>query len=77
MEMWRWITIAISVVVGSIGAWWEFKQMYRKNIDSILQSLEELRRLRRELIFLLRIYLIIFVEATLGDENIYADRGME
>ena len=45
MEMWRWITIAISVVVGSIGAWWEYKQMYRKNIDSILQSLEELKDL--------------------------------
>ncbi len=45
MEMWRWITIAISVVAGSIGAWWEYKQMYRKNIDSILQSLEELKDL--------------------------------
>jgi len=45
MEMWRWIAIVISVVVGSIGAWWEYKQMYRKNIDSILKSLEELKDL--------------------------------
>lgn len=45
MEVWRWVVIAVSIVIGIIGAWWEYRHMYRKNIDSILKSLDELKEL--------------------------------
>ena len=45
MEVWRWVAIAVSIVIGIVGAWWEYRHMYRKNIDSILESLNELKEL--------------------------------
>ena len=45
MEVWRWVGIAVSIVIGIIGAWWEYRHMYRKNIDSILKSLDESKEL--------------------------------
>lgn len=45
MEVWRWVAIAVSIVIGIVGAWWEYRHMYRKNIDSILKSLNELKEL--------------------------------
>jgi VIT1/CCC1 family predicted Fe2+/Mn2+ transporter len=48
METWRWCVVAGAVSIGIVGAWWEYKQMYRKNVDSILKSLEELKELEEE-----------------------------
>ena len=45
MEVWRWVAIAVSIGIGIVGAWWEYRHMYRKNIDSILESLNELKEL--------------------------------
>ena len=45
MEVWRWVAIAVSIVIGIVGAWWEYRHMYQKNIDSILKSLNELKEL--------------------------------
>jgi MFS family permease len=45
LAAWHWFVIAGTLVVGVAAAWWEYKQMYRKNIDSILRSLEELKEL--------------------------------
>ena len=45
MEVWRWVAIAVSIVIRIVGAWWEYRHMYRKNIDSILKSLNDLKEL--------------------------------
>lgn len=45
METWRWIIIIACIPVGIILAFWEYKKMYKANVWSILQSLEELKEL--------------------------------
>jgi len=43
-----WITFTGGGVICGIVAWWEYKRMYRKNIDTIQQSLEELRKMEEQ-----------------------------
>ena len=45
MELWRWIVIGVFVIVGAVGAYWEYKRMYNNNLDTILKSLDELKAL--------------------------------
>ena len=45
IEPWRWAVIVAVICICFGGAWWEYKRMYRKNIDSILKSLDELKEL--------------------------------
>ncbi|MEA4917495.1 hypothetical protein [Proteiniphilum sp.] len=48
MELWRWITIGGTIIVGIMAAIWEYKRMYKKNINSILESLDELKELEED-----------------------------
>lgn len=48
MEAWRWIVIFIAVIIGIIGSIWEYKRMYKKNVEIIQSSLEELKELEEE-----------------------------
>lgn len=45
IELWRWWIIAAAIFLGTLISIWEYKRMYRRNIDSILKSLEELKEL--------------------------------
>ena len=45
IALWRWFVIGAIISVSIIGAIWEYKRMYRRNFDSILNSLEELKEL--------------------------------
>lgn len=45
IQPWRWFAIITIVFVGGIGGYWEYKRMYRRNFNSILKSLEELKEL--------------------------------
>ena len=45
VALWRWAAIIAAICIGIVGCWWEYKRMYRKNVDSILKSLEELKEL--------------------------------
>lgn len=42
---WRWWIAATAISVGILLAVWEYKRMYRRNIDSIMSSLEKLKEL--------------------------------
>ena len=48
IELWRWAALAVAFIIAPIAAWWEYKRMYKKNFDSILKSLEELKELEEE-----------------------------
>lgn len=48
MELWRWITLLVCLGVGIVGGFWEYKKMYRANVESILKSLDELKELEEE-----------------------------
>jgi hypothetical protein len=48
MELWRWITIGGAVAVGIVAAVWDYKKMYKQNINSILESLNEIRELKED-----------------------------
>lgn len=45
IEPWRWGVFCAIIPIGIIGAFWEYKRMYRRNFNSILKSLEELKEL--------------------------------
>lgn len=45
IQPWRWFVIITIVFVGAIAGYWEYKRMYRRNFNSILKSLEELKEL--------------------------------
>jgi hypothetical protein len=48
MPAWTWAVVCGSTGVGIILGRWEYKRMFRKNIDSILKNLEELKKMERE-----------------------------
>ncbi|MDH6304914.1 amino acid transporter [Parabacteroides sp. PF5-5] len=48
MENWRWIVIGSAIPLGVILGYLEYKKMYKKNTNAILQSLEELKELEEE-----------------------------
>lgn len=48
MELWRWFGIAGIVIIGIVSAIWENKRMYKKNINSILESLDEIKELEED-----------------------------
>ena len=45
-QTWKWFVLFGALGVGAVGTWWEYKQMYQKNIQSIQKSLEELEELK-------------------------------
>lgn len=45
MELWRWVVVIAAIPVAAVGAYWEYKRMYKANIASILKSLDELKEL--------------------------------
>lgn len=45
MELWRWAAIGGTVAAGVVAAIWDYKRMYKKNINSILESLNEIKEL--------------------------------
>jgi len=45
VEPWRWGAFGAGLLIGAIGCVWEYKRMYRRNFESILKSLEELKEL--------------------------------
>ncbi len=49
MELWRWVVIGIFVIIGIIGAYWEYKRMYKANTDAILNSLDKLKELEENI----------------------------
>lgn len=48
MELWRWIIIGVIIIIGALTAVWEYKRIYKKNLNSILESLDELKELMEE-----------------------------
>ena len=48
MELWRWIIISVFIVIGIIGACWEYKRIYRANTSTILDSLDKLKELEED-----------------------------
>jgi len=42
---WRWLGIITAIIAGSIFCFWEYKRIYRRNFNTILKSLEELKEL--------------------------------
>ena len=42
---WRWIAMIAILIAGVFLCFWEYKRMYRRNFNSILKSLEELKEL--------------------------------
>lgn len=48
METWRWIAIIACIPVAITLAIWEYKRIYKFNIDSISSSLKEIRELEQE-----------------------------
>jgi FtsH-binding integral membrane protein len=44
----RWAFVCGVIGVGAIVGWWEYRQLYRKNINAIQQSLEELKELESD-----------------------------
>ena len=46
METWRWATVLIIIFgVFPLGIYWQYKKVYKANIQSIIDSLEELKDL--------------------------------
>lgn len=45
MELWRWIAIILFIPIALALAIWEYKRVYKLNIESMLNSLEELKEL--------------------------------
>ena len=45
IESWRWVVFGAGLLIGVVGSVWEYKRIYRRNFDSILKSLEELKEL--------------------------------
>ncbi|MDR2916661.1 MAG: hypothetical protein LBV74_17835 [Tannerella sp.] len=45
IEYWRWGILIALVFAGTIGFFWEYKRIYRRNFNSILKSLDELKDL--------------------------------
>ena len=46
METWRWAGIIVSIFgIFPLGVYWQYKKVYKANIQSILNSLEELKDL--------------------------------
>ncbi|MDR2776316.1 MAG: hypothetical protein LBC19_16580 [Tannerella sp.] len=48
VSAWQWAVICGMIGVGIVLGRWEYKRMFRKNIDSILKDLEELEKLKSE-----------------------------
>jgi hypothetical protein len=47
MELWRWAVVLSTIPVGIAGGYWEYKRMGMKNINSIINSLKELKELKK------------------------------
>jgi hypothetical protein len=47
-QTWKWIFLFGALAMATVGTWWEYKQMYQKNIGIIQKSLEELKELEEE-----------------------------
>jgi len=45
VELWKMCALIAGLFIGAIGAMWEYKRVYRRNFDTILNSLEELKEL--------------------------------
>jgi len=45
VEPWKMCALIAGLFIGAIGAMWEYKRVYRRNFDTILNSLEELKEL--------------------------------
>ena len=45
VEPWRMGALIAALFIGAIGAVWEYKRVYKRNFDTILKSLEELKEL--------------------------------
>ena len=43
-----WVYLICAVVLGALVTFWSYKRIYQKNIDSIKNSLEEMRELKEE-----------------------------
>lgn len=48
LPAWKWSSVAGALGGGIVACWWEYKRMFRKNTDSILKNLEELKALESE-----------------------------
>lgn len=48
MELWRWMFIGFVIVFTIVFSCWIYKKLYKKNIASMLQSLDELKELKEE-----------------------------
>jgi Flp pilus assembly protein TadB len=44
-NLWTWLIFAGTIGICSVLSWWEYKRMYRKNMDIIQQSVEEMKEL--------------------------------
>ena len=44
----QWTSLVCGCIVGIIIAYWQYKRLYDKNIETILKSLEEIRELKEE-----------------------------
>ncbi|GHT76897.1 membrane protein [Bacteroidia bacterium] len=47
-QIWQWIFLFGALAMGAVGSWWEYRQMYQKNINTIQKSLEEMKELEEE-----------------------------
>jgi len=45
MELWRLVAVITAIPIAIVGSYWEYKRMGMRNINSILNSLEELKEL--------------------------------
>ena len=45
IESWRWAALLSAIPIGTAAGYWEYKRMGMRNINSILNSLEELKEL--------------------------------
>ena len=48
IDLWMWMLYLSGLFIGVIGSIWEYKRVNRRNFDSILKSLEELKELEEE-----------------------------
>jgi protein-S-isoprenylcysteine O-methyltransferase Ste14 len=47
-KAWHLWAIVLAIPGATIAAWWEYRQMFRKNVDSMTESLEELKESEEE-----------------------------
>ena len=47
-EPWKWTTVIISIFgIWPLGMYWQYKKVYKANIQSVLESLDELKELEQ------------------------------